>query len=191
MTVLQVTLSRAHKLAERLKNGSTELFAQAVALAQPKQLQHAVALAQTGSLQAQGEQALAMLADAERWALALAGVRDTIGKENVTRGISTKLAQLEGFNRVLAQKKLVLQAFKADALSPAEIAAIPAQPAPNGYSPGLNCRVLPAAGESQLAADVEALQKKIFLWTDEIAEANASRASFELPDDIASKISGA
>jgi hypothetical protein len=191
MTILHVTLSRAHKLAERLKNGSTELFAQSLELAMPKQLHsHEVARSQLDSLQAQGQQALALFAEGERWSLALVSVRDTIGKENVTRSINSKLARMDGFNRILAQKKILLQVFNAVALGPADIRAMTPSLNPNSYSTSLTCRVLDVAGKEQLVAEIEALQTSIFQLTDEIAEANAGRADFVLPDDIAAKISG-
>lgn len=192
MAQLQVTLSRAHKIAERLKARISELLSEANALSAPVHVTGLTGSEQVQRLQAQGDKALAVLASADHYARALTALRAAIGHENEARGISAMLAELDGVNRLLGARKELLNNVKENGLAPGELATYkPISPNERGLLGGVTVQVLQAAHREQLEASQAALQRQSFALSDRIAEANAARFSVELSDDIVAEVTGA
>ncbi len=191
MTTVQISLSRAHKVAERLKTRASECFAEALSLSRPQSVNGTTGETQVARLKAQAERALELLGLGETYSRALATLRARIGRENEARGINAMLAELDGVNRILGQKKAVLEQAKDDGITPDELAAYkPLAGAERSLMMGVTVRVLDDAVRERLAADVAALQKQAFSLSDRIAEANAQRMSIELDDVLAAEVIG-
>ena len=92
MATLQITLSRAHKIAERLKQKIGEMHAEAVSQARTVTVTGVTGDSQVQRLVEQGERAMALTARADRFIVALAALRAQIGAQNEARGISAMLA---------------------------------------------------------------------------------------------------
>ncbi len=190
MTLVQISLSRAHKVAERLKTRATECFTEAQSLSRPQSVNGTTGDTQVARLKAQGTRALELLAQGETYTRALAALRARIGRENEARGINAMLAELDGVNRILAQKKAVLEQAKDDGITPDELVAYKPLTGERSLMMGITVRVLSTEARDSLAADVAALQKQAFSLSDRIAEANAQRMSVEMDDVLAAEVIG-
>ena len=190
MAQLQISLSRAHKVAERIKTRMGELFAEAQSRASVQTLTGVTDL-QVSKLQSAGREALELNARAEKFALALAKLRAAIGAENHVRGINAMLAELDALNRIVANKKAMLVHAKADGIAPQDLATYKPLVENRSYSLGVTVTVLDAESAQGLAESLAAAQRDVFSLSDRIAEANAARFTFELDDDVASEVTGA
>lgn len=190
MAQLQLSLSRAHKIGERLKQRMGELFSEAAALVQVQGVQ-GVTDAQVTKLQGQGAQAMEFLDKAEKYARALSKLRSDIGKENQSRGINAMLAELEALNRMTSNLKAMVAAGKASGVSPQELGSY--KPLTSGdrlYNAGVSVVVLSADQTRELESRLAKLQREAFALSDRIAEANASRFAVEMDDEIAAEVTG-
>lgn len=191
MAVIELSLSRAHKVAERLKSASKEAFGEAISLAAPQTIRGVAGKAHVERLQAQEARAMALMNRAELLSQALVSVRTRIGQENETRGISGMLAELEGLNRLISQRKELLAYAKEDSLSIAELSDYRQFGTGESPSPyGVQVRMLSDAARSQLEEAIAVAQREAYALSDRIAEANARRMSLELDDAIAQEVTG-
>ena len=191
MATFQVTLSRTHKISERLKARATEFFKEAVSLGQIAREMGNSGDGQVQRLTEQGQTALVLSGKAERYSRVTAEVRAVIGRENETRGINALLARLDAVNRILAHKKEMLEHSKAVGLSLAELLAFkPLVSMDSRFSSGVQVKVLDADARVELEQSVTALQREAFQLADHIAEANAARLTLTLDDDIAAEVTG-
>lgn len=190
-TILEVTLSRAHKIGERLKTRATELFAQAADLADSKSVQPAQAATQAKKIKDHCIEVLRLHTEGERWTAQLVNVRNAVSVANSERGINTMLTTMEGFNRVLAQKKALVEKFNIDDMGVEELDTVTAPVNPSAYDRALSVRVLTAEAKSGLDREIGALQRKVFALADSLAEANAGRVKLHLDEDVASQVTGA
>lgn len=193
MAQLQISLSRGHKLAERLKQRATEQSNEAVKLSQAVTLRGVGGAAHIEKLAAQGELALAALVSADRYLGALAKLRTRIGAENDVRGVSRMLAELDALNRRIGTLKSMLNHGRGGDVSPQALADY--KPLSGGDSVfgnnGVSVAILNAEQLATLEKSLAELQRAAFALSDQIAEANAGRFAVELDDDIAAEITGA
>lgn len=181
-----ITLSRAHKLAERLKVHSTELSAVAAAMAGTVAVQ-----GKTGSSDQVGKLAArdATATDALKESLAvmeLVGhVRKAIGAANAQVGVSGLLADQAVVTAQLSSVKSFLAAAKCQGIKPDELEFY--QPI-NKNEYGSGSVVVQATSDEQIAAyeaTQQALQARLYAISDEVAAANARKIEVSLPRDIA------
>jgi hypothetical protein len=192
MAQLSISLSRAHKIAERIKTRMGELFSEAAGLAAVQNVTGVSGDAQVAKLSEQGARALEVFGRAEKFSAELAALRARIGAENQERGVNAMLARLEGYNRIVANLKALINQGKAAGITPAELA---------GYKPltessrfgaiAVSVVVLKAEQLAQLEQRLAQVQREAFALSDQIAEANAARFTVELADDIAAEVTGA
>lgn len=192
MAQLSISLSRAHKIAERIKARMGELFSEAAGLAAVQNVTGVSGDAQVAKLSEQGARALEVFSRAEKFSVELAALRARIGAENQERGVNAMLARLEGYNRLVANLKSLINQGKAAGIAPAELA---------GYKPltdstrfgaiAVSVVVLKAEQVAQLEQRLAQAQREAFALSDQIAEANAARFTVELADDIAAEVTGA
>lgn len=189
MAKIEVSLTRAHKIAERLKQAASALFDESKALAQPVALQGVVGDAQVQRLKAQGERVMALATRAQAYTRAAASVRSTIGMENASRGISNLMAELDATNRILAVQKDLLTASKSMAVQASDLLETQAQSndaSRVGYY--VSVRVLTESDRQALELEVAALQREAYSLSDRIAEANAARVTLELADEMVKEV---
>lgn len=189
-TPLSVSLTRAHKVAERLKAQASLLLQEASTAAGASRLT-GVSPGQLERLRHQGEAVEQALAQAQRYLRAAAYVRIVIGRENEARSISAKLARMDAVKSLVNAIKLLLSNARGGALELGEIADYkPLSSDNSSYSlPSVN--VVSVAARERIQADLLALQREAVLLSDEIAEANAARVLLELDDDLAAFATGA
>jgi len=187
-TILSVTLSRAHKIADRIKAGMTERTTKAKSGTVGRNVVSSQVAYQAPLMVQAGKKALADLEDAQRWAAALVAVRQSISEANAPR-VSSRLALLDSANRMLAVHQEILD-NQSDTARPAATAAETPVPAFASHDPYVELRPLSEEDLIGLRAKVAELQRKVFTLSDELAEANAVRVSLELPSDIAAHVGG-
>jgi hypothetical protein len=192
MAKIEISLSRLHKVAERLKNKATELMAEAISQAQAVHVAGSTGDAHIQRLTEQGAAAMTLSEQAERYLRIHGDVRAVIGRENQSRGINGLLAQQETVNRVVAHLKGILEHAKASGIAPAELSAYKPLNPDSRYSTG-NITVVVVSAEQRTALEdrIKKLQREAFQLSDKVAEANAPRLTLELDDDIAAEVTGA
>ena len=191
MATLQITLSRTHKISERLKARATEFFKEALTLGQVARESGSSGESHVQRLTEQGQKALALSEKAERYSRITAEVRAVIGRENETRGINALLARLDAVNRILAHKKELLEQAKSAGIAPAELLTFkPLAVSESRFNSGIQVKVLDDAAQQVLEQSVAALQREAFQLADQVAEANAARLTLTLDDDIAAEVTG-
>ena len=191
MATLQITLSRTHKISERLKARATEFFKEALILGQVARESGSSGESHVQRLTEQGQKALALSEKAERYSRITAEVRAVIGRENETRGINALLARLDAVNRILAHKKELLEQAKSAGIAPAELLTFkPLAGSDSRFNSVIQVKVLDDAAQQVLEKSVAALQREAFQLADQVAEANAARLTLTLDDDIAAEVTG-
>ncbi len=189
MTTIEISLSRAHKVAERLKARATELFEQAHRLGQVSNVKGVSGQAQVDRLAEQARLSMSLLAESERFMRATAAVRHIISRENQTRGIDRLLAELEVVNRLVVQRRSMLAEAKGGSVPLLELLGFKSLGKESVYgSDGVEVRVLGPEQERVLEERLADLQRESFDLTDRIAELNGPRVKIELEDDIASHV---
>ena len=109
-----------------------------------------------------------------------------VGAANLESGVSHLLAEQEGLSRRIALMKSILA-------KPSNAISLDALP---DYKPfgeqnsfarvtGIQVSTLPTEISNDLAIELTKLQTQAFALSDKMADANASRISLELPDNIA------
>lgn len=189
MTTIQVSLTRAHKIAERLKAHATELLSNSMVSGSPT-LINGRAAAQLERMGASGIKAVADFEKAERVLRACANVRTVIARENQSRGISAKLAELDAVNKLVAQAKSLHESFGSAQIELNEVATY--QPLGNegSYQSGLRVNVVEPASRDSLQQHLRRLQREAVQLSDAVAEANAARVELVLDDDLAAIATG-
>lgn len=189
MAKAHVTLSRAHKIAERIKQKLNELTQQACASAQSQSVAGTAGAQQALRLIAQGQDAMEKLEQSDKLSGELASLRAQIGRQNEARGISAMLAKVEDLNRRLAVRRKMLGA-KGPTLTPQDLNTYTPLVPDNRFGNTVQVAVLTAADFDNLEEQVATLQREVFQLTDEIAEANAARFEIELDDALLSEVTG-
>lgn len=190
MTQLTVSLSRAHKIAERIKTQMHELSSAATTLMGNQTVSGVGGAAQLAKLQGMAAQGALALDTALQYSDALAKLRAAIGAENQARGINAMLAELEAHNRAIGLLKNVLASTTAKAISPAELAEYKPLNA-SALHASIAVTVMSPEQVQDLAERLAKTQRDAFALSDRIAEANAKPFTLELPDDIAAVVTGA
>lgn len=189
-TTVSITLSRAHKVAERLKTQAHQLLQDAAQAAAPATVSGTSA-GQAERLRTRGDTVAPTLGTAQRYLRANAIVRAVISRENEARGISAKLAQLDAVNKLLTSHKGIVDSTKAAALMLHELEGYKPLAGEGAMYGGLTVNVVNATNLEAVKASLAALQRESVQLADEIAEANAARVSFELDEDLAAFATGA
>lgn len=188
--ILKVSLSRAHKIAERLKEHAQEHQREAARLAAATSVTGVAGESQLSRLRAQSAQALARLAQADQYWNALSQVRAAIGAENEARGINAMLAELDATQKRVAIRKDMLSRADDSAMPLQELASFqPLNPDTRMYG-GVTVRMLDEAGTAQVRQELKELQRQAVALSDQIASANAASVSLTLPEAVAEDVAG-
>ncbi|WP_087863544.1 hypothetical protein [Comamonas thiooxydans] len=185
-----VTLSRAHKIAERLtsliseaKTVSDSSFGLAnisLGVARPLQVK---------ALQAKSQAGLAALKRGKDLCEALATVRSAIAAGNVKAGVQDLLTRQDCVRRKLAMTRDAITAASRDGLPVEELMDLPIQT--GDVIPSYLVSPLSPSELSNLKADLKALELEFNSLSDQISDANTARIEFSLPDEISDEVIGA
>jgi len=187
---LQVSLSRAHKIAERLKEHAQEHQREAARLAASTSVTGVAGEAQLARLRAQSSQSLERLALADQYWGALAQVRAAIGAENEKRGINAMLAELDATQKRVAVRKDLLSRADDSAMPLSELATYQPLNAESRLYGGVTVRMLDEAATAQVRQELKDLQRQAVALSDQIASANAGSLSLSLPIAVAEDVAG-
>lgn len=189
MTQLTVSLSRAHKIAERIKTRMNELTAEATNQMGTQSVAGVGGEAQIAKLQGMAVMGMASLDEAMVYSNAYAKLRAAIGEQNHVRGINAMLADLEALNRTMGTLKSVLSGISAKAIAPTELAEYKPL-STSGINASIAVTVLSPVQVKQLAERQASAQREAFALSDRIAEANAKSFVVELPDAVTAVVTG-
>lgn len=183
-----VTISRAHKISERINQAIRELEVNLVNLFRPRSLSQAL-ISNRDPLIAAADKALSTLVLIETAQSDLASIRTVIGQENARLGINGLMAQREAVSRMIALLT------RLDACQDSEDISLSDIPTQVEFS------VLPESAQQRwLNNNVKAapfevveLKKKALVAkeraiSDSISDLNATKVEIEISDAVASLI---
>lgn len=190
MTIAQVsvTLSRAHKIAERLKAGAAERFTVAENGMGVQTAFSSMLPSLVPAMMASVQRAQTALGEARAWQAAYAEVRKAIGRANHEAGVSELLADQERINRELGWHQTLVAGYGLSAPH-LDVVLAPTSAAPAGVDRHLSFNVLSTEQLDALKATVARLRRESFALSDKVAEANATRVTLAIPADIAEQVS--
>lgn len=168
-----LTISRLHKVAERISQHINELYDGSRMLAP-----HVMGSISAGALERwekQGNSCVAAFQKAERLSRELAKLRGVIGTYNAQAGVYQLLAQQSALSKHLQKVKAAMESVANSELRLADLAAN----VPVGEY-GKNVALLSAEDEAQLHEVSRQIQRELFSISDAIAQANAAAIEVEL-----------
>lgn len=181
---LTVTLRRAHNIAERIAEQMAYFKTEVQRLAPSTTVRSFHGEEQVQQLRANASEAVGALYDHQRYALVQADIRARLGRANVEAGVSGLLAKIEAKKKQLALFRSFLEHKPgADTLS---VDALRKWTPPEG-------RIAPVAEVNALSAEIfkrvegerQALERELFVLSDELAELNARKVELEIPTYVA------
>ena len=180
-----ITLSRAHKIAERLGQSAGEAKSQALALSGSVTLS-GFTQPQVKRMQGNGAAALAQLALYTRLIGAQTAARTVIGSANEAHGVSAVLAQIEGNKKVLSALSAVASGQGADAVQLSELGEYKSVGnAETLRSSCIEVAMLDHGQAALLSEQTKALERRNFVLSDLLADTNARTVVIEMDDDLA------
>ena len=185
-----LTLSRWHKVAERLSREYTEaVYACRLTLNQTKVSAY-LGETQERQLREQSTMGLERLNKAFVIQDSLAQIRQVLGDANVHHGISAKLAEFDKLNRRVKVLTEIMEGQTADMIGIDELHKIPADYVADGERydskrPLLNIRMLDANALGVVRTQFEQTRTQAYALADEIADLNRAKITLELPLEIA------
>ena len=193
MTQYNVTISRAHKIAERLGQRATEARERAEKLTERVSLQ-GYADAQVQRLATQGSEAMCELQLMRRLMLAQGVVRAAIGRANAVHGVGDALARIEANKKVVTGLRSVLGKQDNDAYGATTLAVDDLRDfKPLGSGDGLRAttvsvKVLDAVQTAEVKLAIEHIERENFTLGDSLADLNGKTLSLEFEDEIATAV---
>lgn len=189
-----LTLTRWHKVAERLSREYTESVYAAKQTLNNTQVSSYLGAEQQDALRTAAQDATARLARAFRVQDAVSQVRQALGDANVKNGVSPKLAELDKLNRRLKVVTELIEGQSPSMISIDQLASIPTDYVADGNSydskrPLLHVRMLGKADLDGLRADFEAIRSQSYALSDDIADLNKATLTLTVSLDVA-KLAG-
>ena len=186
---LELTLTRWHKVGERLSALASEKAAEArqVYTGTAVSSWNKVGVADMGLRLAQ--EADAALALHGKLLDAVVAIRTRLAIRNAEIGVSAKLTELQGLKRRVSALADILAGQKPDMVRPADFAGVPADLVDErGYSKSplkLALRLLDDEAAASMRAGLASFQTRMHALADEIADLNRARIVVPLDPDVA------
>lgn len=189
-TAYTVTLSRGHKIADRLGSAIGEIKAEAERLCEQVSMS-GYADAQIDQLERNSHKAVKLMAHHSVVANAQADVRSAIGRANAAAGVGDQLSKIEANKKILALLDAVLTAQRPGSRGAVHFSGLHAYKS-IGSSDSIARRssdvtviLLDAVQIEQLEERKKAIERENFALSDKLAEINAQKVTFHLEDDVA------
>lgn len=185
-----LTLTRWHKVAERLSREYTEsVYAAKQTLCNTKVSSY-LGAEQQQSLQQAAQDAKERLDRAFRVQDAVTEVRQALGDANVKNGVSPKLAELDKLNRRLKVLTELIEGQSPSMISVDQLQSIPADYVADNNSydskrPLLHMRLLDKGDLVVIKQDFEAIRGRSYALSDEISDMNRATLSLTVSDEVA------
>lgn len=190
MKQIQVTLSRAHKIVERLKSLQSDAATEIKGLIDTQHVQTAPTPSTLAELEKTAEAVKIALDTHRELTATLANVKTVVSTANHERGIHKNLSMLDALNQRIALLKTVLTATKSAGCKVSEVTAVFATGVPQSYNVVTVNPVKDEALRDTVADDLKSAQAKAIQVSDEIAELNAQRVTLELPEQLVDLVTG-
>lgn len=185
-----LTLTRWHKVAERLSREYTEsVYAVKQTLSNTKVSSY-LGAEQQDALRTAAQDATERLAQAFRVQDAVSDVRRALGDANVKNGVSPKLAELDKLNRRLKVVTELIEAQSPSMISIEQLANIPSDYVADGNSydskrPLLHVRMLGRDELNGFKADFETIRTQSYALSDEVADLNKATLTLTVSQEVA------
>lgn len=183
-----VTLSRAHKIADRMGSRTGELRVEAEKLGEVVTLS-GYTDAQVSRLKDNGQRAVAALAELTQVAIAQAAVRGAIGRANANVGVNEVLATIEANKKILAGIDAVLKSQDESArgglVRLTEISTFKSLTTGETFGRHLQVSVFEDGQINALAAQKKQIERDNFALSDKLADLNSATVQLSLDSNIA------
>ena len=185
-----LTLTRWHKVAERLSREYTESVYAAKQTLSNTKVSSYLGAEQQEALHLAAQEAKARLDRAFRVQDAVTEVRQALGDANVKNGVSPKLAELDKLNRRLKVFTELIEGQSPSMISVDQLQSIPADYVADGNSydskrPLLHMRLLGKDDLIVIKRDFESIRARSYALSDEIADVNRATLSLTVSDEVA------
>ena len=186
-----LTLTRWHKVAERLARDYGESISESRSTLSQTAISAYLGEEQEQFLQAQTQNALGNLERAFRIQDAVAHIRHLVGNANVHEGVAAKLAEFDKLNRRVKTLSEVVDSQSTDMVSVTQLRSIPKDYVADGANydskrPKIKVRMLGMQDLEKLASQLDATRKAAYALSDEVSDLNKAKLSIELETDVAS-----
>lgn len=185
-----LTLTRWHKVAERLSREYTEAVYATKQTLNNTKVSSYLGAEQQEALRSATQDANERLARAFRVQDAVAAVRQALGDANVRNGVSPKLAELDKLNRRLKVVTDLVEGQGPSMISIEQLENIPADYVADGNSydskrPLLHVRMLSKDDLTRLKADFESIRSQAYVLSDEVADLNKATLTLTVTLEVA------
>lgn len=186
---VKITLSRAHKVTERIKALLAELSSTAVYGLANASVPRYTGEDQVELLSARSAKGIQAVGKYFKYNQVLTDLRLAISKANTDFGVSELLGQQEMLSRNCGLLKQLLTDVDVNAVAPSQLKDVRIPANPDRYrDPDIIVTLLTAADRAKLEADMVTLKKEMFVVSDKIADANANKITIELDEAIAADL---
>lgn len=190
-----VTLSRAHKVADRLRQKMTEAQGQALAALKAEAIPVERSDAVIKELDARVSQGVELASKARRFSAAYARVRNAIGHANVMNEVGLALAEREHLLREIQHLKAVIAGLRSGTMSREVFESLDAdklqamKSANPIYGHGPSIRICPESIIAKFEDELAQVQRQEMRLSDQLADLNAGKVTLSVPADIAEELS--
>lgn len=186
----KLTLSRWHKVAERLSRDYTETVYKGKQALTQTRVSAYVGEGQEQALRDSVTDWKQRLERAFRLQDSVTEIRRTLGDENAKAGVTALLAEFDKLNRRQKVLTEIVEGQAPDMIGIGELKNIPQDYVANGdmydqRRPQLRVRMLDRVELQKLQTDLDAVRAKAYALADEIAERNKATVSLELTEEVA------
>ena len=189
MTTYTLSLSRWHKVAERLARKHLELTQAAKNVFLNTQVSGYLGEGQVARLQSDGARALADIQKAFQVQDGVMAIRQAIGDANARVGVATLLAQHDAMSRRQKLLEAILAGQGSEMVSVEELAHLPSQVVSEDRydrSRGqVRVRILDGSAQTELKREAAVLLAKVYALADQISDLNRERVQVELSEEVA------
>ncbi len=185
-----LTLSRWHKVAERLSRDYTETVFKAKQALTQTRVSAYVGESQEVALREQASDWSARLERAFRLQDGIGDIRRILGDANAQHGITALLAEFDKLNRRQKVLTELVEGQAPDMIAIGELKHIPADYVADGDNydrrrPQLRVRMLERAEVIRLREELDTVRARAYALADEIAERNKATLALELTGEVA------
>ncbi len=185
-----LTLSRWHKVAERLSRDYTETVFKAKQALTQTRVSAYVGESQEEALREQASDWSARLERAFRLQDGIGDIRRVLGDANAQHGVTALLAEFDKLNRRQKVLTELVEGQTPDMIAIGELKHIPADYVADGDNydrrrPQLRVRMLERAEVIRLREELDAVRARAYALADEIAERNKATLALELTGEMA------
>ena len=185
-----LTLSRWHKVAERLSRDYTETVYKAKQALTQTRVSAYVGESQEEALREQASDWSTRLERAFRLQDGIGDIRRVLGDANAQHGVTALLAEFDKLNRRQKVLTELVEGQAPDMIAISELKHIPADYVADGDNydrrrPQLRVRMLERAAVIRLREELDAVRARAYALADEIAERNKATLALELTVEVA------